>query len=60
MRKREHDVDEVTPLDSGFESKANELDFDPWGVEEDDGAQRRRDPLRRPVGERLVQEDEID
>jgi hypothetical protein len=51
-KKKDESIDdenlEVEPGD--FEEKASELDFDPWGTEEDDGSQRRRDPFRRPGG----------
>jgi hypothetical protein len=45
------------PAGDDFERKISELDFDPWGVEEDDGAQRRRDPFRQPGGVQKEDED---
>ena len=50
--------EENQPPESDFVRKSNDLDFDPWGVEEDDAPPRRRDPLRRPTGE--PPEEEID
>lgn len=42
--------DEDTLVLSDFERKAKDLDFDPWGGEEEDESQRRRDPFRQPTG----------
>lgn len=50
--------DEDTLVLNDFERKARDLDFDPWGVEEEDGSQRRRDPFRKPTGFRPEEEEE--
>ncbi|MGH9458378.1 MAG: hypothetical protein ACRD2J_12165 [Thermoanaerobaculia bacterium] len=39
---------------------ADELPFDPWEAEQEDGSERRRDPLRGPMPRRetVPEEDE--
>ncbi|MGA7614728.1 MAG: hypothetical protein WBX15_06040 [Thermoanaerobaculia bacterium] len=39
-----------------FMEKTKEIDFDPWGEEDEEAPQRRRDPFRKP-GQPLRQED---
>ena len=49
-KKNDEDEDELEEVPGDFDEKARELDYDPWGGEEDDAAARRRDPFRRPGG----------
>lgn len=44
MTSKRTEPDDATDLD--FQEKSSDLDFDPWGSEDDDVA-RRRDPLRK-------------
>lgn len=47
---RRHEDDEIELIEEGDEQRAaaDEIPFDPWGDEEDP-AERRRDPLRGPA-----------
>jgi hypothetical protein len=47
MPKKKNEEEEIESAES-FVEKASELDFDPGGVVEEDGSQRRRDPFRQP------------
>ena len=59
MKRSEEDEETTSPADD-FSTKVNDLDFDPWGTEEDDdGSARRRDPLRKPAGHRPSDDEEI-
>jgi hypothetical protein len=49
------DDDDTLPLRDAFSRRLDEIDFDPFGDEED-GSARRRDPLRKPIGVRLQEE----
>lgn len=60
MVKRKTDEPDLVEERDEFSRKVEELDFDPWGGEEDDGSQRRRDPFRRQIGERPPDEEAAD
>ena len=57
MATRKKDEEEIETAET-FVEKASELDFDPWGAEEEDGSQRRRDPFRQPGGATAVENED--
>jgi len=47
VRKREEEL----PIDRAeFAKKAEDLPYDPWTAEDEESPERRRDPMRRPIG----------